>query len=256
MEQKFLQSEEDVSFLQRKRENSYKNKRYTYSRERRNHSSKNHIFINNNLKMINGGIDDRSPESNFSEKNEIPEINPFGKLSETTSIQTINFDENTINLMKNFVNTYEQNDKINDEEYNKVKNENKELKCLIENSKFEKNEIINNYESKINILIEECVYLNKNLKEVTEKSLKIENSLKNENDDYRIKKEEIAELYNISTKENVLLEDLIFQLTETIKKMQTEFKDKLVCVMSGKLKNENIITNLGKDFINLIKVNK
>ena len=45
-------------------------------------------------------------------------------------------------------------------------------------------------------------------------------------------------------------------LTETIKKMQTEFKDKLVCLMSGKYKNENIITNLGKDLIHMIKVNK
>ena len=63
-------------------------------------------------------------------------------------------------------------------------------------------------------------------------------------------------MYQIATKEKFELEGVVIMLTETIKKMQTEFKDKLVCLMSGKYKNENIITNLGKDLIHMIKVNK
>ena len=252
MEKQNLYVEEEENFLQRKRENYYRNKRYSANKERRNYSGKSHIFINN---LKNSIIDNKN--SNWSERNVNKKSNnPFEKLNEINSLPTLVIDDNTLKLMQKFVLTYEQNKQSTEKDFLKIKNDNNLLNCEIETLIEEKNSMKSNFQSKIDSLLAECSNLNTTIQELNEKLIKNENSLKNEKDDFMIKNEEITQMYQIATKEKFELEGVVIMLTETIKKMQTEFKDKLVCLMSGKYKNENIITNLGKDLIHMIKVNK
>ena len=188
----------------------------------------------------------------------IPNIKFIIKNPVTIIISKFNviIDDNNLKLMQKFFLTYEQNKQSTEKDFLKIKNDNNLLNCEIETLIEEKNSMKSNFQSKIDSLLAECSNLNTTIQELNEKLIKNENSLKNEKDDFMIKNEEITQMYQIATKEKFELEGVVIMLTETIKKMQTEFKDKLVCLMSGKYKNENIITNLGKDLIHMIKVNK
>jgi hypothetical protein len=196
-------------------ENNDRSRSY-YNKDKNNFSCKKHSLRDGSY---SNDPNSRNQSSSPKEKN-------LFKLTETSSSVPVSkqaiINEETVKLMQNFVEKYEEL-KSKEEHFTNIEKENVSLLKKIEEISKEKTENERNLEERIKVYISEIDNLKNNITELKKEFCEKEELLRvSLNESVNRNKEIIEELVNANER-NIYLEKFSFSLTETIKKMQEEF---------------------------------